>query len=186
AAYALGLFTAAERKVPATVQDRFIRIFNGRVACQVNYLAILGDRMPGMSGPATVASLFGRVPEGQRFSPTRRRYPVVAWRFPVTFLCTPRKSRAMKADYDAWWAEAIAHVGYASEVEARRLFAEAQERTARAMELQAISVFGVMQPVFEALQRLVAAAGAGDLSALAGATGGAEMAIVEDIWAASR
>ena len=186
AAYALGLFTAAERKVPAAVQDRFIRVFNGRVACQVNYLAALGDRTPGMSGPATVASLFGRVPEGQHFSPTRRRYPVVAWRFPATFLSTPRKSRAMKADYDAWWADIVARVGQAGEAQARGLFAEAQERTARAMELQAISVFGVMQPVFEALQRLVTRAGVGDLSALAGATGGAEMAIVEDLWAASR
>jgi rifampicin phosphotransferase len=186
AAYALGLFTAAERKVPPAVHDRFIRIFNGRVACQVNYLATLGDRMPGMSGPATVASLFGRVPEGQRFSLTRRRYPVVAWRFPVTFLFTPRKSRAMKAYYDTWWADTVTRVEHASEVQARRLFADAQERTARAMELQAISVFGVMQPVFEALQRLVASAGVGDLSALAGATGGAEMSIVEDLWAASR
>ena len=185
AAHALGLFTAAEREVP-DLQDRFMRVFNGRVACQVNYLATLGDRMPGTSGPATVASLFGRVPEGQRFLPTRRRYPVVAWRFPVTFLSTPRRSRAMKADYNAWWADTVTRVGLAGEVQARRLFAEARERTAHAMELQSISVFGVMQPVYEALQQLVTSTGVGDLSALAGATGGAEMAIVEDLWAASR
>jgi pyruvate,water dikinase len=92
----------------------------------------------------------------------------------------------MKADYDAWWADTVTRVGLAGEVQARRLFAESQERTARAMELQAISVFGVMQPVFEALERLVSSAGVGDLSALAGATGGAEMAIIEDLWAASR
>jgi rifampicin phosphotransferase len=186
AAHALGLFRAAEREVPAAIEDRFIRIFNGRVACQVNYLATLGDRMPGMSGPATVASLFGRVPEGQRFQPTRRRYPIVAWRLPVTFLSTPRKARAMKSAYDAWWAHTVKAVVHADQVQARLLFAEAQERTARAMELQAISVFGVMQPVFEALQRLVTTAGAGDLSALAGPTGGVEMTIVEDLWAASR
>jgi pyruvate,water dikinase len=186
AAYALGLFSAAEREVPAAAHDRYIRIFNGRVACQVNYLATLGDRMPGMSGPATVGSLFGRVPDGQRFSPTRRRYPVVAWRFPATFLSTPGKSRAMKSDYDSWWADTVTRVEHASEIQARYLFADARERTARAMELQAISVFGVMQPVFEALQRLVASAGVGDVSTLAGATGGAEMAIVEDLWAASR
>ena len=46
-------------------------------------------------------------------------------------------------------------------------------------------LFAVVQPLFDALHRTVAAAGTGDVSALSG-TGGAEMAVIADIWRASR
>ena len=39
---------------------RYVRIFYGRAALQVEYLATVGDRMPGTTGEEAVASLFGR------------------------------------------------------------------------------------------------------------------------------
>ena len=39
-------------------------------------------RMPGTSGEATVSSVLGHVPPDMTFHPTRRRYPVMAWKLP--------------------------------------------------------------------------------------------------------
>lgn len=186
AAFALGAFNAAERDVPAQVEDRFIRVFHGRVACSVDFLSTIGDRMPGTTGPSAVASLFGHVPDDVEFHPTRRRYLAIAAKFPMAFLTTPARSRAMKRDFDAWWPEAISRTAEAGEDEARALLAEAWRRHGEAMTLQSISVFGVMQPVYDQLVKVVKRAGVGDLSVLSGASGGAEMAIVSSIWDASR
>ena len=48
-------------------------------------LANLGNRMPGTTGEETVRSVFGRVPDGMTFHPSRRRYPTIAVRLPRAF-----------------------------------------------------------------------------------------------------
>ena len=59
-----------------------MRAFYGRLAIQLEYLATVGDRLPGTTGAEAVGGLMGKVPDDIGFSPTRRRYPVVAWRLP--------------------------------------------------------------------------------------------------------
>ncbi|MEA2170780.1 MAG: rifampicin phosphotransferase, partial [Solirubrobacteraceae bacterium] len=51
---------------------------------------------------------------------------------------------------------------------------------------QTIGILSVMQPLHDAVVQLCEKLGAGDASVLTGASGGAEMAVVNDIWAASR
>src|SRR5262245_22700815 len=89
AAFALGAFSRAERKVPADTNDRYARIFYGHYALQFEYLTTLGDRLPGTSGQEVAAGLLGRVPEDIEYSPTKRRYPVIAWRLPLLQLRVP-------------------------------------------------------------------------------------------------
>jgi pyruvate,water dikinase len=54
-----------------------------------------------------------------------------------------------------------------------------------ALLVQTVSVLGAMQPLFEALTQVIEKTGIGDPGKLGG-TGGAEMAIVGDLWKASR
>src|SRR5262249_54935604 len=134
----------------------------------------------------TVESVFGPPPEGLVFEPTRRRYPIVALRLPAEFATIPRRLRGLAADHQRWWGESVARVDGLGHAELIQLFSESVRRFDRAMELQVIGIISVQQPVFTALSQTVERAGAGDLSTLSGASGGAEMAVIRDIWDASR
>lgn len=186
AAYRIGAFKRSERRSPELERDRFIRAFRGRAALDVGFMALLGDRMPGTTGPETVASVFGRVPDGLVFEPTKRRYPVIAFRLPPAFLGVPRRLRSLAAGNEAWWRDSVTRADGLGHEEAIRLFADAIDRFNEAMLAQVVGIVSVMQPVYNALRQTVEDAGAGDLSTLSGASGGAEMAVIADMWHASR
>jgi pyruvate,water dikinase len=180
-AYRLGVFTRAER-----VQDhRFVRCFYGRMALGVEYLAQVGDRMPGTTGEEAIKGIFGRAPEDMVWDPTRRRYPIVAVRLPEVFIRVPRQIDVLAADTDAWWRSQVTQLDGLSLDAARALFNDAQRRFYRALYLQSVGLLGSIQPLYEALAKLIERTGVGEIGILSG-SGGAEMAIVGDIWRASR
>jgi phosphohistidine swiveling domain-containing protein len=186
-AYAIGVFSQSERAAGA---PNIVDIFSGRVAMLVEFLALMGDRLPGSTGAEVVQGIFGRVPDGLEFHPTRRRYPVVGWRLPASFIRTPVMLRAMNQEQDRWWKQSVKTVSELDLAGATRLFAEAQQHFRRAAVVQGIATFGGIQPVHTALSRLLTRyadiEGVGDLSILLAPSGGAEMLVVRDIWRASR
>jgi phosphohistidine swiveling domain-containing protein len=180
-AHALGVFSAAERDSP----HRWFRLFYGRGALQVEYLALVGDRTPGTTGEEAVRSVFGRAPEEMSWLPTRRRYPFVAAKLPGVFLGSPRRIVTLAADTDRWWRGQVPRFPALSLDQARTLFAEASRRFDAALTLQTVGLLGCIQPLYEIVEKLVARTGVGDLGVLSG-SGGAEMAIVGDLWDAAR
>src|SRR5581483_214042 len=62
-------------------EERFFNIFYGRAAARVDFLARIGDVMPGTSGPAIASQLLGFEPPDLVSRPTMRRWPAVAARF---------------------------------------------------------------------------------------------------------
>jgi phosphohistidine swiveling domain-containing protein len=180
-AYGLGVFNRAERDS----DHRFVRIFYGRAALQVEYLATVGDRMPGTTGEETVASLFGRPPEDMAWHPSRRRYPVIAVKLPLVFVRAGSRITSLAAETDAWWRDQVPRLGDLDLPQAAALFRLATARFDRAIAVQSICLLGCIQPLYDALARLIERTGVGDIAALSG-SGGAEMAIVGDIWRASR
>jgi phosphohistidine swiveling domain-containing protein len=182
-AYAMGVLGRAERD---SAEPRFLSIFYGRGALLVELLALIGDRIPGATGQDAVRSLYGRVPEDLVFHPTRRRYPFVALRFPWNFFRGPRLLRTFARSQDAWWREIIALAPTMDRAEAAALLVESRQRFEDSTIVQAIVGLNGVQPVYDALTRVVKRFEAGDLSKLSSPSGGAEMAVVEDIWKASR
>ena len=182
--YAIGAISRAERVVPPT-EDRFIRAFCGRVAQQIEFMTMLGDRMPGTSGQEAAVSVFGEVPQDIDYQPTTRRYPIVAWRLPLTHVTAVRQARAAAAETDAWYRAQIGGVAALDLPAARRMFRESARRLDVCMTIQAKTIVAVAQPLFQALSDVIAKAGVGDLSTLSG-SGGAEMAVVSDIWQAAQ
>ncbi|MDT7776017.1 MAG: rifampicin phosphotransferase [Pseudonocardiales bacterium] len=180
-AFRMGMFSAADRRD----FPRIVRPFYGRIAMRMEYLGAVGDRMPGATGEDAVRSLFGRVPETMTFAPSRARYPVVAYRMPRAMLGTPRAVRAVAAETDAWWRTQIARLPALTTEGARTVLADAVARFDETLTIHSLGLLAVMQPLLVELTKLVERAGVGDVGALSG-SGGAEMAIIEDIWEASR
>src|ERR1700677_3820443 len=87
--YAIGVFDASERKQPDLPADRIITTFFGRIAMRTEWLAAVGDRMPGTTGEVAIAGMLGQAPPTMTFAPTMRRYPVIAYRLPIAGLREP-------------------------------------------------------------------------------------------------
>jgi pyruvate,water dikinase len=152
---------------------------------RMEYLAAVGDRMPGASGEDVVGNLFGRVPETMSFAPSRRRYPVIAVKLPRAMVAAPRRVRRRAPEIDAWWRESVARLPELSPDESRELLREANRTFDESLMWHSLALLSVVQPLLVELTKLVERTGVGDVGALSG-SGGAEMAIVEDIWKASR
>jgi pyruvate,water dikinase len=183
--YQLGILTPAERAPAVAPEDSWVRIYHGRAAMQVTFLALFGDRMPGTSGEEVVGAILGRVPEDMDFRATKRRYPVIAWRLPYAFLTVPGRARRAAAQADTWWRTQIPRMETVSREEALAFLFEGSRRFGDAVVLQSLVLLAVVQPLYGALAKLVERVGQGDVSLLSG-SGGPEMAIVEGIWKVSR
>lgn len=183
--YALGVFDGSERDGPAPNQDPIIQVFYGRIAMCMEWLGVVGDRMPGTTGPEAISGMLGRVPETMSFHPTRRRYPVIAYKLPVAALASPGRIRRLAAETEPWWRSQVAASASWDEPAARQALEEGARRFRHAMTVHGIGLFALITPLIQALTGLVEQTGIGDVGRLSG-SGGAEMLIVEDIWRASR
>jgi pyruvate,water dikinase len=162
-----------------------VRPFYGRVALQMEYLAVVGDRMPGASGAEIVANMFGRVPETMTFNMSKRRYLVIAYKLPHSIIIAPRAVRREAPIVERWWRTQIGRMGSLPLPAATAALREAVAKFDYALTIHSLALLSVVQPLLVELTKLVETAGVGEVGALSG-TGGAEMAIVRDIWDASR
>lgn len=183
--YAIGVFDAAERRQPPPGPDRIITTFFGRIAMRSEWLADVGDRMPGTTGEVAIAGMLGEAPPSMTFAPTMRRYPVIAHRLPYAALTMPRTVRRLAPQIDAWWRGEIPRLAGADLAGAVAIFDGATRRFSETMTAHGIALFAAITPLINALTALVKRTGVGDVGVLSG-TGGAEMGMIEDIWKASR
>jgi pyruvate,water dikinase len=185
--HALGAASGKEVTVPVDREKRFTRAFYGRAAAELNFLCGMGNRIPGTSGAAIAEQIFGSAPESLRGKRTRRRYPIIAARMPYTFLRIPSVLRSTAADTERWWRQQIAAAPRLDHAGAVRLFSESTARFRRNVALQATTLFCVVQPIYDVLGKLTTSVGVGDMTSLAGGYGSVpEMAVVADLWRASR
>jgi rifampicin phosphotransferase len=185
-AHAIGAFTRAEREVPASRHERYSRIFYGRYSLQLEYLTTLGDRLPGTSGEEAARALMGRVPPDIVYHPTKRRYPIIAWRLPLLLARTPRQVRQTVSRTDGWYRRQMDLVGSFDLAESTAALAEAVDTFTAVTALQTAAVVGVVQPVYDALERAVERHGVGDVGVLSGSGGAEVTGLLGDLWEASR
>src|SRR5882724_13177225 len=149
-------------------------------------MVLFGDRMPGATGEQVARSILGRTPDDITYQPTRRRWPVVAWRFPLTFLVTPRRLLRFQADTDAWYERRLTELDGADSATARPILSDAADRLARALTIQGIPAFGLVQPLYGLVEKVVGKAGYGDPGILSGSGGIEVSGMVSDLWQVSR
>lgn len=184
----LGALRRDEEPIPADVGERFTAAVHGRMAGNIDLMARMAERLPGIGPEKVEEQLFGEVRDVPR-APTRRRYPVVAARMPVELLTAPRRLRATRAATHAWWARTVP--GLASDAAgpdaARAALRTAAELFARNMALHTtVSMIG--SGVFEEIEALAARAGDGHAAgALVTGHGSVEETrIAADLWRVSR
>lgn len=185
--HALGAASRAEREVPADRQQRFMRAFHGRGAAQLEFLCIMGDRIPGTSGAAIAEQVFGEAPPELVGRRDMRRYPIIAVKLPWTSMRAPSVLRAAAAETRTWWRIETEHAPALGLAAATNLFSAATRRFRHNVALQATTLFCVVQPVYDLLEKLAARAGIADVTGLASGYGAVpETAVVGDLWKVSR
>jgi pyruvate,water dikinase len=180
-AFEMGVFSAGD----LANFPQIVRPFYGRIAMRMEYIATIGDRMPGTTGEDVVLNMMGSIPETMAFHPTRGRWPVVAYKLPYAMVTAPRGVRRSAPIIDAWWRAQVGRMDAASLLQARGVLRHAVAEFDRMLQVHSLALLSVVQPLLVQLTNLVAQVGVGDVGALSG-SGGAEMAIVSDIWNASR
>jgi pyruvate,water dikinase len=187
AGHNLGVLDDNEVRLPAHEADRLVKAFYGRAAMQVEFLGTLGDRMPGTSGAEAVHSILGEPPSTMNFSPTRHRWAAIARKLPQVFLRTPAELQREAARTHAWWQRSVDRVGSLDRPAATALFAEAATNFETMLALQTTALLGVVQPLYQGLERLAARTGVGDVTTLSsGYSGFQEVAVVGELWRAAR
>ena len=158
----------------------------GRLALQIELMTLLGDRLPGTSGQDIAKALLGTVPEDIEYHPTIRRYPFIVAKLGRTFIGMPGRLKRDPPKFHRFWRESIDQLDQADLAGARRILVDALREFEAALLLQSTAVSGHAQLVYQMLSDVIAqAGGVGDMGVLSGA-GGAEMAVITDIWRASR
>jgi phosphohistidine swiveling domain-containing protein len=152
----LGVLRRDEVVVASTTGEATSAVFYGRYTASINYFRRVSDLIPGQSGAAFEEQIFGSSRTGMPDTASKRRYPVVAVKAPVTVTRLPRQLREMADKIEAWWRFTTSPAGLARPV--GQQFAQSFEMLEYAMRLHVTGTF-VAQGVFDALGKLAESAG---------------------------
>lgn len=186
----LGALPRRQVPVPDSTDERISAVFHGRAAGNVSMFRKLGDAIPGSSGDAVEAQLFGQAPPAEpspRTPGARRRYPVVAAKLPLALVLPTRRIPRLRAEYRDWWRTSTIDHPPTDAAGARRLL---QESVQNFIEIgtwhSLVSMLGV--GLFDNVQALSAKT-LGDaslgLELISGYGGMEETGLLVDVWRAA-
>jgi len=182
----LGALERSEVRVPDRPEDRLIGIFHGQPAIRGEFMCSMGDRIPGTSGAAVAEQIFGDFGAAWEGRPSRRHYPRVAARIPVSFAQSPRGVRRARAVTEQAWSTMIPRLKDASTDEAAAAVLDGAQLFIDTMSAHVFTLFAGIQPVFDLVHRMTATNPGIRARLLAGYGGHEELELVEDLWACSR
>jgi pyruvate,water dikinase len=184
--YAMGAISKAMTAPPSRPEDYVLNVFFGRVALRVDFMCEMGDLVPGTSGEALGNQVFGFVPDSFVSRPSKRRYPVIAVKFPPAFLRVPSLIRQARAETEPWWAAEVAHTPKLDLPGARAQLQAGIDRFTRNLSLQATAIACAIQVVYDQLSLLAAKAGVDHAALMSGHGTHEETAVIDDLWEVSR
>jgi pyruvate, water dikinase len=184
--YALGVIPRSGTETPSDPKELLFPIFYGRIATRIDYFCEMGDLMPGGSGTDLARDAFGFVPPGYVSRPSRRRYPMVMVKMPVSFMRLPSAVARLRSETDAWWRAAIAQTPGLDLAGAGAQLLEAKRRFAESLAYAGQVIIIGVQPVYAALVGLAVGASIEPTSLMRGHGSHEETMMIEDLWAVSR
>ena len=182
----LGVLRRGEVLWPDDPNERFIGVFHGRAAVNLDRFRAMADRSPGQSGDAVEREFFGTVRPGVASTPERGRYPFVAAKTPVAALGVGRRLARLDAEADGWWHRVVTGAGLGDPRRARTVLGEARDLFTRVMVPHTIGTM-LAPACFGRLAALAAGAGLPGLE-LRLLTGQSmhETAWLAELWEVSR
>jgi pyruvate,water dikinase len=186
----LGVLPRSGLAPPTRTDDRFIGIFFGRAAANVDWIHHKVVRMPGTNPEAFELQYFGSKRPGADHRLVRNRYTVIAGKLPVAALGNPARLRRVRKEIDEWWRRSTG-AGRAPSADAlgssRMLFADAYHRFTGVLTEHGMATM-LTQAVYEQAAALAARAGHPGLeTALCAGWGPTEETrLVMDLWKAAR
>jgi phosphohistidine swiveling domain-containing protein len=155
----IGALPARQVRVPDRLDERFVAIFYGHFAGNLDMMRRIGDQMPGSSGDAVEAQYFGQAREGITSSRSVARTPIVIAKLPVNAWRARRKLERLQREIDAWWRRSVAPGSTRGDVEeARAAFRDARHYwlvTCRAHTIASM----IAQGLYEQVRRMSEATG---------------------------
>lgn len=103
----LGVLTRAETRMPASGGERFVDVFHGKVALNMDTFRAAADRIPGTSGDALESQMFGSSRPEVTSRRVVRRYPVIAARLPRSAVLGARMVRRSRDSTGRMWRAAV-------------------------------------------------------------------------------
>ncbi|HTK66747.1 MAG TPA: PEP-utilizing enzyme [Pseudonocardia sp.] len=184
--HALGALNSDEVSYPADEEDLVISIFHGHPSMSIDFLCEVGDRMPGGSGLAIAQQFFSSTPEGFESKPTRRYYPRVAVRLPLAAIGGVTKAKTSRASAESWWRKQLVALPQADLPLASQIFREACAHYEHVVSRHVLTLFALVQPVYEQLSNLIVDAPHVSSALQAGYGGHEESAMLNDLWACAK
>lgn len=183
----LGALSRSEVRVPSLVDDRFMGMFCGRFAGNLDMMRRMGDQMPGSSGDAVEEQYFGHARQGIASARKVARLPVVMAKVPWAAVRSRRLLRAYHPEVRAWWEASVAPSSTTGLAEARARLLEAVGWWGRICRPHAV-VSMIGQGLYEQVRRLCASVGLEgvELQLLSSVEATEEEGLVRDLWAVSR
>lgn len=106
--FEIGALGRAELGAPADPSGRFVTIFHGTPAVNVDLFRTMGDRMPGSSGDAVEGQLFGETPPASGGRGSWEYYPRVLARLPWSAVRARNRLLHLVATTEPWWQRWVA------------------------------------------------------------------------------
>jgi pyruvate, water dikinase len=184
--YAMGAIPRSMLAPPARPEDQILNVFYGRVALRVDFMCEMGDLVPGTSGEALGNQVFGFVPDSFVSRPSKRRYPVIAIKFPPTFVRVPSLIRKARAETGPWWTAEVARTPSLDLAGARAQLQAAIDVFSHNLSLQATAIACAIQVVYDQLSVLATKAGVDQGALMSGHGSHEETAVIDDLWEVSR
>lgn len=154
----IGAIPGHEVRVFPDLDDRFIGIFYGHFAGNLDMMRKMGDQMPGSSGDAVEEQYFAQARNGAPKRRSMRRVPVVALKLPVHAWLAQRRIRRLRDEVDRWWRHAVTPGSTVDDAEARRYYRDAKRYWLAVCRPHTV-VSMVGQGLYEQVRRACEAAG---------------------------
>jgi len=178
----IGVFTAAQVRVPPGIEEQFWTVFAGRAAANMDQFRALADITPGTSATAVEQQLFGYVRPETVDHNSFRRYPAIFIKAPRVVATLGKTHDAYFAELRRWRSASLSSVTAMDGGSCVQLLADARQRLRTIMRLHFLATF-VGNGLVDKLAATAAKQGEPGLEArLLSGVGSDENDVAGDLW----
>jgi len=179
----LGALRRDEVVLPGPLDERFVGVFFGRFAGNIDLMRRMGDQMPGSSGAAVEEQYFASARPDIPSSRNLARLPLVIGKLPLSAWRAHRRIRELAASTERWWAATVVPGAVPDGDTARVVLRDSVRRLEEIIRAHTI-VSMIGQGTFEQVRRQCSAIGADGLELELTSAEDAvhETEMVNDLW----